>query len=183
VTPDRSVRLAEAMAGVSFLWHPPDWEGNTGLGIPGLSSVARPVPWDAVASASLPGVRGDELRFAMNEDGETVCGEMPAEALRPLVAAVRAELQPPFCAVAVRDEADVWSAAANRAEIVDLGAVPGERIELSRIAGTVSARVDGADSELRCPQLEDVLDRGSGDATVIANRFLGSIWAVDAFPL
>ena len=88
-------RLAEAMIGASFLYHPPDWEGNIGLGIPGLSGVPRPVPWEAIASASAPGLPGDELRFAVTADGATPADEkIPEGALAPLVAAVAKELHP-----------------------------------------------------------------------------------------
>ena len=153
----------EAMAGASFLFHPPDWAGNMGLGIAALSGVPRPVWWDAVASAEAPGLLGEEQRFAVSADGAVITEpDVSAPGVAPLVAALTAELDPPFCAVTVRDEGNVWAAAANRAEVLALPESTGDTIEVSRVDDEISTRVDGDESDYRYPVLERLLEREGG---------------------
>jgi hypothetical protein len=179
-------RLAlAALAPSSLIRQPPDWEGNNPPGtIPGLSGVARAVPWDAFASAPAPLLEGDAVHFVVREDGDIVAREpVPDEALDPLADAVTEQLGPPFVAVAVRDEDDVWAAAANEAEIVDLPDARGDELEVSSVGGVVTTRADGADSEFRYRTLEEILHWQGGDASLVAHRFVGTIFVVELFPL
>jgi hypothetical protein len=144
---------------------------------------ARLSPWDAVVSASAPSLAGDELQFVVTGDRQTIAQDGSAPALDPLVDALCHELDPPFCAVAVRDEGDVWAAAASRAQIVDVPGAAGSEITISRVDGAVTTQVDGGDSEFRHIELEKLLDREKGDVDLIAHRFTGSRWIVETFPL
>jgi hypothetical protein len=177
-----SERFVSAMS-----WGLPDWEGNipvVGAFTPGTRGVPRPVMWDTVVTATAPGVPGHELHFAVTGTRQLVVQEdVPPSALRPLADAVAKELDSPFCAVAVRDEGDVWAAAANRADPVDLADAQSRQIEVSRVDGELTTRVDGSDSDRRFAPLEALLDREEGDATVIAHRFIGALWIADTFPL
>jgi hypothetical protein len=177
----RRLALA-ALAPGSLLRTPPDWEGNVPpWTIPGLSGVARPLPWDAFASAAAPGLAGDEVQFVVDGEGAIVDrhGLDPA-LLDPIAHALIDQLGPPFVAIAVRDEGDVWAAASNEAEIVRLPDAHGDEVEVTRMDGNVTVRVDGEDSGVRFPALEELLD---GDATAIAHRFTGAVFVVELFPL
>jgi len=178
--------LADRFA-AAWGWSLPDWWGDTpvvGAFTPGTRGVPRPVTWDAVVTASAPGLPGHELHFAVTRARQLVVQEdVPRSALEPLADAVAKELESPFCAVAVRDEGDIWAAAANRADPVDLADAESREIEVSRVDGELTTRVDGSDSDRRFAPLEALLDREDGDATVIAHRFIGALWIADTFPL
>ena len=47
----------------------------------------------------------------------------------------------------------------------------------------MTSRVDEADSELHFPKLDELLEWQGGDASVIANRFVGDTFVVELFPL
>ena len=174
-------RLAVAWAGISPPYRPPDWSGDPGPGLVVLTGAPRELLWRAVVSASAPDLEGSEQRFAVTKDGRIVIADsIPTKAVEPLVAAIENEIDPPFCAVAVQDEGDVWVAAANPAEIVDLVDVPGQTIEVSNVARITTTRIDGADSDYRFPQLEDLID---GDGALVAHRFTGDTWIAEVFPL
>jgi hypothetical protein len=179
-----SERLAAAMASLPFAQLPQEWEGGSRLNIPGLSSPTRDDPWDALVSASAPGLGGPELRFAVDADGRTIPGgdESP-EALAPLVRAVAGQLDGSFWAIAVPDEGDEWTAAATGAEILDLPDAVGDEIEASRVGGEVTCRVDGEDSDVKLAAIAALLDRQGGDGVVVAHRFAGPVWVAEVFSL
>jgi hypothetical protein len=177
-------RLAAAMASLPFAQLPQEWQGGSRLNIPGLSSTTRDDPWDALVSATAPGLGGDEVRFAVDATGRTISGgDASPEVLAPLVRAVQGQLDAPFWAIAVPDEGDEWSAAATGAEILDLPDAAGDEIEASRVGGAVTLRVDGDESGARLPGIEALLDRQGGDAVVVAHRFAGPVWVAEVFSL
>jgi hypothetical protein len=177
-------RLATAIAGLPFAQLPQAWEGGSRLNIPGLSSVTRNDPWDALVSAHAPGLTGDEVRFAVAADGRTIAaGDEPADAVAALGRAVARQLEAPFWAIAVPDEGDEWAAAATASEILELPEAAGDEIEASRVGGEVTCRVDGEDADLRSPAIEALLDRQGGDAVVVAHRFAGPVWVAEVFSL
>jgi hypothetical protein len=162
----------------------PNWDGSFvefGPFTPGLRGVPRPVPRDAMVSVHAVGVHGDEFRFAKRRSGAWVHAHgVAANVLAPFVQAVEQELDGPSCAVAVRDEGDIWAVAANRGEVVDLAGVDSDEVEVSRVGVVVTTRVDGRDSDVRYPALEPLL---AGDETAIAHRFVGDAWVVGLFPV
>jgi hypothetical protein len=177
-------RLAAAIAALPFAQLPQAWEGGTPLNIPGLSSVTRDDPWDTQVSASAPGLDGQEIRFAVAADGRTISGDATStDALAPLVRAVERQLDGPFWAIAVPDEGDEWTAAATEAEILELTDAGGDEIEVSRVGGEVTCRVDGDDSDAQLPAIDALLDRQGGDAVVVAHRFAGPVWVAEVFSL
>jgi hypothetical protein len=177
-------RLGLAAAGVSWLYDPPDWWGKPGLGIAGLSGSPQQLPWDAFASARAPGLTGDEVHFAVDEEGAIISREgLPESSLDPLADALTEQLGPPFVGVAVPDEADVWVAVANEAEIVKVPDAPGEEIDMSSVGGVRSTRVDSVDSDVAFPALVELLDWQGGDASLIAHRFAGDTWVVELFSI
>jgi hypothetical protein len=161
-----SERLAAAIAALPFVQLPQAWEGGSRLNIPGLSSVTRDDPWDALVSAHAPGLTGDEVRVAA------------------LARAVARQLEAPFWAIGVPDEGDEWTVAATGADILELPDAPGDEIEASRVGGELTCRLDGEESEVRLlPAIDALLDREGGDAVVVAHRFAGPVWVAEVFSL
>jgi hypothetical protein len=183
---DTLQRLALAvLAPESLIRTPPGWDGMPPLGtIPGLSGVPRPSFWDAVVSADSPGLPGDTVNFVVRDDGSILARQdIAEELLDPLADAVTETVGPPFVAVAVRDEGDVWSAAASEAEVVDLEDAPGDVLEVTRVAGVEDGRMDGAEVDLHLAPLNELLDWQGGDCSLIAHRFKGDTFVVELFPL
>ena len=179
-----SERLAAAMASLPFAQLPQEWEGGSRLNIPGLSSVTSDDPWDALVSASAPGLAGAEARFAVDADGRTISGgDATPDALAPLVRAVAGQVDGSFWAIAVPDEGDEWTAAATGAEILELPDAAGDEIEASRVGGEVMRRVDGEETDAQPPAIDVLLDRQGGDAVVVAHRFAGPVWVAEVFSL
>jgi hypothetical protein len=179
-----SDRLAAAIAALPFAQLPQEWEGGSRLNIPGLSSVTRDDPWDALVTAHAPGLSGEEVRFAVTADGRTIAGgDAPPEAVAALGRAVARQLDAPFWAIAVPDEGDEWSVAATGAEILDLPDATGEEIEASRVGAEVTCRVDGVESGAQLPAIDALLDRQGGDGVVVAHRFAGPVWVAEVFSL
>jgi hypothetical protein len=171
----------------AWSWGLPNWEGrfmDVGIFTPGQHGVLRPVPWQAFASASAPVLSGGELHFAVTAGGRTITKEhVSADAVAPLARALAEQLDPPFCAVAIHDEGDVWATAGSRALIIELADAHGSQISVSRVGGELTTQIEGTTSTRRFSELEALLDREDGDVTVIAHRFVGPTWVAEVFPL
>jgi len=117
----------------------------------------------------------------VGDDEEIVTADgVSREGIAPLARAVQAELNPPFCAIAVHDEGDVWSAAANIAHVIELP-VKGSELVVTRIGQKITTTLDGEEvADPSVPPLEKLLD---SDGTVMAHRFVNSTWVAEAFPL
>jgi hypothetical protein len=177
-------RLAAAIASLPFAQLPQAWEGGSPLNIPGLSPVTRDDPWDALVSAHAPGLSGNEVRFAVAADGRTIADAgAPADAVAALGRAVARQLDAPFWAIAVPDDGDEWTAAATAAEIIELPDAQGDEIEVSRVGGELTCRVDGEESDAQLPAIGALLDREGGDGAVVAHRFAGPVWVAEVFSL
>jgi hypothetical protein len=178
-------RLAAAMASLPFAQLPQEWEGGSPLNIPGLSSATgEEDPWDELVTAHVPGLTGEEVRFAVTADGRTISdGDAPADALEAFGRAVARQVDAPFWAIAVPDEGDEWTAAATAAEILELPDAAGDEIEASRVGGGLTIRVDGEESDARVAVVDALLDRQGGDAVVVAHRFAGPVWVAEVFSL
>jgi hypothetical protein len=176
-------RLASAVAAVPFVQLPEGWDGGP-INIPGLTGgLPLDEPWDAVASASSPGLTGAEVRFAVTRDGRTIAGsDVAAGALDPLVRAVGSRVEAPFWAVAVPDDGDEWAAAATAAEVLELHDGSGDEIEASRVGGETTVRVDGEDAAAPA-EIMELLGRQDGDTAIVAHRFAGPVWVAEVFPL
>ncbi|HEY7603124.1 MAG TPA: hypothetical protein VH760_02595 [Gaiellaceae bacterium] len=176
-------RLAAAIAGVPFVQLPEGWDGGP-INIPGLTGgLPLDDPWDTVASASAPGLSGDEVRFAVTRDGRTISGgDASPDALDPLARAVGARIDPPFWAVAVPDDGDDWTAAGTAAEVLEMAGAAGDDIEASRVGGETSGRVDGEDANVPA-EITALLQQQDGDTAIVAHRFAGPVWVAEVYPL
>jgi hypothetical protein len=83
----------------------------------GIHGVHRQREWEAVATveAELP---GDRIDFAALPDGTLVVqADVEDGALSPLADAIEASLTPPYRAVAVRQDEQIWAVGANTIEV------------------------------------------------------------------
>lgn len=162
---------------------PPGWDGEQ-RGEPGIHGVARARRWDAVATATAAGLRGERVHFIALPDGTLVVEEdEPDDALAPLAEAVEAMLSPPYRAEAVRRGFETWAVAASRISVVELRGLRGDRAELVVTRDGRSLQVDGQESLGRVPALERVGEGCGSEYVVRAERLDGDLWSVEATPL
>jgi hypothetical protein len=167
-----------------FLASPPDLTGDPGLGIAGISGVARGRTWDAVASADCRGLLGlDQLTFVTFDDGTIVVDlDLPDDALAPLAEGLEETVDPPYRAAAIRVEGDLWTAVAERVKLVELPEVEEDVVDLSVVAGERELTVGEEQTTRQVPAL-DRLAEEHGDVSLHAERVDGDTFAVDVYPL
>jgi len=144
----------------------------------GIHGVPRPREWDAVATATAPALRGDEVEFVALPDGTLVVDDdFDDQALTPLADAVEQSLPPPYRAQAVHRGGDTWAVAARRIHVVEMPEpVEGDELELSVADGERTLVVDGQPAFGSVPSLERL---SSHDAYVVrARRLDGDLWEV-----
>jgi hypothetical protein len=162
---------------------PPGWDGEQ-RGEPGIHGVPRARRWDAVATATTAGLRGNSVHFAALPDGTLVVDEdEPDGALTPLADALEAMLAPPYRAEAVRRTADTWAVAGRRVAVVEVPNLDGEEAELVVTGGDRSLTIDGLRRLVRAPALEAAGERLGAEFVVRAVRLDGALWEVEATPL
>jgi hypothetical protein len=179
-------RVGKALMGSQaggFLSTPPGLDGDPGLGIPGFSGVPRAREWDAVDSTHAPALRGDEVHFVALADTDRtliVDEDEPDESVAPLADAVEETLVPPYRAVGRRQSDDVWAVGAVRVDVVELSQdVAGDSIELTSVEGRRELKVDGQDSTLEVPALDEIGARRGTDYVLRAERLTDTTWVVD----
>ena len=162
---------------------PPGWDGEQ-RGEPGIHGVPRVRRWDAVATATAPGLRGDLIHFVSLSDGTLVVQEdEPDDALAPLADAVEGSIAPPYRAEAVRRGAETWAVAASRIAIVSAPGLGGDLAELVVTREGRTLTVDGHTRLGHAPVLERVGQSEGTEYVVRAERLDGDLWEVEATPL
>jgi hypothetical protein len=162
---------------------PPGWDGEQ-RGEPGIHGVPRARRWDAVATATAGGLRGDTVQFAALPDGTLIVDEdEPDHSLTPLADALEGKLAPPYRAEAVRQSGERWAVAGRRVEVVAEPALDGEQAELVVTADDRSLVVDGQRRIALAPALEAAGARLGPQFVVRATRLDGELWEVEASPL
>lgn len=166
-----------------FFSTPPGLDGDPGLGIAGITGVPRGRTWDAVVSAGAPDLTGEAVTFFVLEDRTIVVDEdVPDGSLEPLADALEHTVEAPYRAAAMRHEGDVWTAVAEKVEIVELRGVDEDEAELSVVGGERTLTLDGKPT-IRSLAPLDLLAEVDGDVVVHAERVDGDIFAADVFPL
>jgi hypothetical protein len=156
----------------------PRWGGA------GVHGVSRPRRWDAVGTASAPGLTGDEVTFVALPDRTLVVeDDLPEGTLEPLADAIEAKLQPPYRAEAVRQHETVWAVAARGIRVAELPPhVHGDTLELVAHEGRRELSVDGDVEFGTIPALE-LLAEGRESYVIRAQRLDGELWEVVVSPL
>lgn len=162
---------------------PPGWDGEQ-RGEPGVHGVPRARRWDAVTTADVPELRGDEVRFVALPDGTLVsAADEPDDALSTLAEAVEQRLPAPYRAEAVRRGPAQWAVAASRITVLRVRGLRGSEAVLTVDDGSRALTVDGEPAFGSAPELER-FGADKGDRYVVRARHLeGDQWEVEASPL
>jgi hypothetical protein len=149
----------------------------------GIHGIPREREWDAVASAEAPGLPGDEVEFVVLADGSLVVDEdVPDGTLAPLAGAL--SLPAPYHAFGLRQDADVWSVAAKRVQVVEVPEhVEGDEIQLVVTDETRTLVVDDMPSSASIPSLEAFAAEQFGSFVLRASRLDDLLWEVTVIPL
>jgi len=149
----------------------------------GIHGIPREREWDAVASAEAPGLPGDDVEFVVLPDGSLVVDEdVPDGTLAPLADAL--SLPAPYHAFGLRQDADVWSVAAKRVQVVDVPEqVEGDEIQLVVTDETKTLVVDDMPSSASIPSLEAFAAEQFGSFVLRASRLDDLLWEVTVIPL
>jgi hypothetical protein len=141
--------------------------------------------WDAAVTVSAPGLSGSRIEFTTIPDGDVIVSEESGDAdLSPLADAVERHVDPPYRAVAQRQDGALWGVAAKRIEVVGIPFPEGDKLELSRNGDDEELRVDGEPSDEPVPrELERVGDDAGESFYVEAERIDGDLWEVRATAL
>lgn len=153
--------------------------------ITGIHGIPRVREWDAVASAEAPDLPGDRLEFVGLEDGTLFTDDdLPDGALSPLADALEGSVEPPYHAIAVRQEGSVWSVAAMRVDVVEVPEeVTGDTVDLVINDGERTILVDDAESRAEIPSLEQFAAQQFGSFVLRASRLDDTLWEVTVLPL
>jgi hypothetical protein len=153
--------------------------------IAGIHGIPRAREWDAVLTAIAPDLPGDETDFVALPDGTLYTDEnLPEGALAPIADGFEGLLEAPYHALALRQEEDVWAAAAMRVDVVEVPEdVDGDQVDLVVNDGERTVRVDDAESRAEIPSLEDFAAQQFGSFVLRASRLDESLWEVTVLPL
>jgi hypothetical protein len=141
--------------------------------------------WDAAVTVSAPGLSGNRVEFTTIPDGDVIVSEESGDAdLSPLADAVERHVDPPYRAVAQRQDGALWGVAAKRIATAQIPFPEGDKLELSRSGDDEELRVDGEPSDDAVPpELERVGDAAGDSFYVEAERIDGDLWEVRATAL
>jgi hypothetical protein len=141
-----------------------------------------PRQWDAAVTVSAPDLAGDKIEFTTIPDGDVIVGEETGDAdLSPLADALERHIDPPYRAVAVRQDGDLWAVCARRIRVAQIPFSGGDKLELSWNGNDEELRVDGEESDAAVPpELEQVGDAAGTSFYVEAQRIDGDLWEVRA---
>ncbi len=151
----------------------------------GITGLQRQREWDAVATAEVDGVPGDEVAFVTLPDGTFVLESEGAADPTPFAAALGDELEPPYRALAVR-RAEVWAVGAVSIETGRLDPDPrGDELELTWNGSELTLAVDGLPSDPgRAEGLERLAsERVSGPYAANAHRLRDDVWELSVLAL
>ena len=148
-------------------------------GVPDGSRVS-PREWDATAVVRAPDLAGERVEFTTLPDGDVIVGEEAGDAdLSPLADAVERHIDPPYRAVAARQEGDLWAVGAKRVAAALIPFPAGEKLELSWNGSDAELRVDGEQSDAAIPPELAELGEAAGAAYFVeALRIDGDLWEV-----
>lgn len=162
---------------------PPGWDGEP-RGEPGIHGIARARRWDAVVTASAPGLEAETIEFVALTDGTVLAdGEPAPEEVRPLAAAVRAVLEGPFRAEGRRQDTTTWAVGASSIVVLEAGGFEGREVELVVTREGRALHVDGRPSFAAAPAFERAGEAEGAEYVVRANRLAGVLWEVEATAL
>jgi len=155
------------------------------VGVPD-GSHPGPKEWDAAVTVTVPALAGDRVEFTTIPDGDVIVGKQIGDAdVSPLADAVERRVDPPYRAVATRQDGELWAIGAKRIEVAKVPFPQGEKLELSRNRdGERELRVDDEASDAAIPPELEQLGAAAGESFYVeASRIDGDLWEVRATAL
>ena len=144
-------------------------------------SHVDPKEWDAAVTVVAPGLAGDQIKFTTIPDGDVIVSEEDGDAdLSPLADAVERRVDPPYRAVAARQDGDLWAVGAKRIQVAKVPFPAGDKLELSWNGSHAELRVDGEpnDDAAIPPELADLGQSVGASYFVEAARIEKDLWEV-----
>ena len=142
-------------------------------------STLQPRDWDAVGTARAAGVAGDQVQFTTLPTGDVIIERETGDGdLSPLAEAIEQKIDPPYRAIAARQDGDLWGVGAKRIQVAQFALDEGDTVELSENGGVQELRVDGEPSDVEIPQLAQLGEQVSTDYCVEGKRIDGDFWEV-----
>jgi hypothetical protein len=150
-------------------------------GVPDGSTL-QPRDWDAAVTVTAPDLAGDEIKFTTIPDGDVIVSEESGDAdLSSLADAVEKKIDPPYRAVAARQDGALWAVCARRIQVAKVPFSTGDKLELSWNGEDEELRVDGDVSDADIPRELEELGEAAGLAYYVAAlRIDGDLWEVKA---
>jgi hypothetical protein len=150
----------------------------------GITGLARPREWDAVATVAAPGAPGAETVFVALPDGALLVETDPSSLdAQPLADAIDESLERPYRAVAVR-RPEIWVVGACAIRTVELADDPaGDDIELVDRPSGIEVRIDSLPAAVSLPDLERLGSARFTAYVVRAHRLRGRTFEVAVEPL
>ncbi len=161
---------------------PPFPTGDISLGRGRFNGV--PGDWDAVVTAKAPSLAGDKVEFTTLPNGDVIVEKEQGDGdLSALADAVEQRVDPPYRAVAARQDGDLWAIGATEIAVVQFALANGDAVELSENDGEREVRVDGEPSDAEVPELVQLGEQVGADYCVEATRIDGDFWEVEVSAL
>ena len=157
---------------------PPFRTGDISLGWRG-DVASGTGEWDAVATARVAGLAGDRAEFTTLPNGDVIVEREKGDGdLSPLADAVEKRIDPPYRAVAARQDGDLWGIGARRIQVAQFPLAEGDAVELSQNDGVQELRVDGEPSDAEIPELAKLGEQAAANYCVEGKRIDGNFWEV-----
>lgn len=158
---------------------PPFPTGDISLGWRSVSAASGTGEWDAVATSRVVAVAGDQVEFTTLPSGDVIVEREKGDGdLSPLADAIEKKFDPPYRAVATRQEGDLWGVGAKQIQVAEFGLAEGDTVELSENDGERELRVDGEPSDAEIPELTRLGEQTGSAYCVEAKRIDGDFWEV-----
>jgi len=144
-------------------------------------SHVDPKEWDAAVTVVAPGLAGDQIKFTTIPDGDVIVSEEDGDAdVSPLADAVERRVDPPYRAVAARQDGDLWAVGAKRIQVAEVPFPAGDKLELSWNGSYTELRIDGEPNDEAAipPELTDLGQSVGASYFVEALRIDGDLWEV-----
>jgi hypothetical protein len=143
-----------------------------------------PLEWDTMVTVTAASLAGARIEFTTLPNGDIIIETEQGDAdISPLADAVEQHLDPPYRAIASRQDEDLWAVGAKRIQVAKLELAKGDAVELVVNDGAEEVRVDGEPSDAQVPELVQLGEREGSDYCVEATRIDGDFWEVRASAL
>jgi len=151
----------------------------------GITGLQRQREWDAVATADVDGIQGDEVAFVALPDGTFVVESPGGADPAPFADALADGIEPPFRALAVR-RPEVWAVGAVSIGVDRLDPDPrGSELELTWNGSELALTIDNVPAEPgRAEALRRIAaSRVPGPYAAHAHRLRGDVWELSVLAL